>query len=75
MVLDYLRYSRDWHKNTPEDFRNVSKSLATSTNIRIDQRTIDGNDQLCLLEGYDNPIPMWGASDGHLASHFTLRLD
>ena len=64
----------DWHKNTPEDFRNVSKSLATSTNIRIDQRTIDGNDQLCLLEGYDNPIPMWGASDGtlRLISHYAL---
>ena len=58
----------DWYGNAPEDFRNVSESLAACTNISIDHRPINGNSQLCLLEGYENPIPLEGASDG------TLRL-
>ncbi len=58
----------DWHGNAPEDFRNVSESLAACTNISIEHRSINGNDKLCLLEGYENPIPLEGASDG------TLRL-
>lgn len=64
----------DWHKNTPERFRSVSDSLDASTNLGIDQRTIDGNDQLCLLEGYRNPIPLESASDGtlRLAAYYTL---
>ena len=57
-----------WHENTPERFNSVSESLAASTNIRIDQRSINGDNQLCLLEGYDQPIPLRKASDG------TLRL-
>ena len=63
-----------WHRNTPEGFRSVSESLAASTNLKIDQRTIDGDDQLCLLEGYPNPIPMRGASDGtlRLVAYYTL---
>ena len=36
--------------------------------IQIDHCLIDGKNQLCLLEGYKNPIPLHGASDG------TLRL-
>ena len=64
----------DWHKNTPERFRNVSKSLDASTNLGIDQRIIDGNDQLCLLAGYSKPIPLENASDGtlRLAAYYTL---
>lgn len=58
----------DWHANAPEDFRNVSESLAACTNISIGHHPINGNDQLCLLEGYENPIPLDGAADG------TLRL-
>jgi len=58
----------DWQENTPEGFQNVSESLATSTNLKIAHRPIDGDNQLCLLEGYKNPIPLKGASDG------TLRL-
>ena len=58
----------DWHQNTREDFRYVNNSLVASTNINIDYRKIDGEFQLCLLEGYKNPIPLEGASDG------TLRL-
>ena len=57
-----------WHKNAPELFGNVSESLALSTNISIDYCPIDEDDQLCLLEGYKNPIPVERASDG------TLRL-
>ena len=58
----------DWHNNTPELFHNVSESLAASTNLKIDQRTIGDELELCLLEGYKKPILMQGASDG------TLRL-
>ena len=45
-----------WYKNAPELFGNVSKSLAASTNISIDYCPIGGDKQLCLLEGYKNPI-------------------
>ena len=64
----------DWHRNTPDRFRSVSESLAASTDIKIDQRVIDGNNQLCLLEGYKKPIPLEGASDGtlRLAAYYTL---
>ena len=57
-----------WHKNTPERFKRVSDSLGASTNIRMDQLSINGDNQLCLLEGYKQPIPLTRASDG------TLRL-
>lgn len=57
-----------WHKKTPTRFDKVSESLADSTNIRIALREIDGDNQLCLLEGYEKPIPLKQASDG------TLRL-
>ena len=58
----------NWHKNSPESFRNVSDALVNSMDIQIDQCPIDGKNQLCLLEGDKNPIPLHGASDG------TLRL-
>ena len=58
----------DWHINTPEGFRSFSESLAACTSINIDYRSINGENQLCLLEGYKNPISLEGASDG------TLRL-
>ena len=58
----------DWYGNAPVDFRKVSESLAGCTNMSIDHRSINGNSKLCLLEGYENPIPLEGASDG------TLRL-
>ena len=64
----------DWHKNTPESFRNVSESLASSTNIEIDCRPTNGDDHLYLLEGYENPIPLQRASDGtlRLVAYYTL---
>ena len=58
----------DWYENIPEDFRYVGDSLVASTNINIDYRKVNGEYQLCFLEGYKNPIPLSGASDG------TLRL-
>ena len=57
-----------WHEKIPERFQSVSESLAASTNLKIDHRPIDGDNQLCLLEGYKKPIPLRRASDG------TLRL-
>ena len=57
-----------WHENDEERFNRVSESLASSTNLRIDQCPIDGNNELCLLEGYKKPIPLRRTSDG------TLRL-
>ena len=56
----------NWYQNKPEDFRNVSESLASSTNLKLDHCPIEGDNQLCLLEGYKNPIPLEGASDGTL---------
>ena len=66
--IDLPKVLWNWHKNSPESFRNVSDALAYSTHRKIDQRPIDGKNQLCLLEGYKNPIPLESASDG------TLRL-
>ena len=57
-----------WYENDRGRFDSVSESLAACTNIRIDQRTINDNNQLCLLEGHGNPIPLKRASEG------TLRL-
>ena len=57
-----------WYENSQDRFLSVSDSLAASTNLRITQRRIDGDNQLCLTEGYDKPIPLERASDG------TLRL-
>ena len=64
----------DWHINIPEGFRSVSESLAACTTISLDYRSINGENQLCLLEGYKNPIPLAGASDGtlRLAAYCTL---
>ena len=77
--FDYFGFSLpemllDWHKNTPERFRNVSDSLEASTSFRIDQRSINGDSQLCLLEGYKNPIRLVQASDGtlRLIAYYTL---
>lgn len=58
----------DWYEAMPDRFQSVSDSLAVSTNLRLDQCKIDGDHQLCLLEGYKQPIPLKRASDG------TLRL-
>ena len=58
----------DWYEDTPDRFQSVSDSLAASTNLRLDQCKIDGDNQLCLLEEYKQPIPLKRASDG------TLRL-
>ncbi len=66
--LTLLSTLLSWYKEDPERFNSVSESLAASTNIRIGYNPVDGNQQLCLLEGYKNPIPMERASDG------TLRL-
>ena len=57
-----------WYEHDQERFDSVSESLAACTKISIDQRAIDGANQLCLLEGYKQPIPLVRASDG------TLRL-
>ena len=64
----------DWYENSPEDFRYVNEALAAATNINIDYRKIDGGSQLCLLEGYKDPLPLTGASDGtlHLLAYNTL---
>ena len=57
-----------WHDHTKERFDSVNESLEASTNLKIEKRLIDGDNQLCLSEGYKKPIPLERASDG------TLRL-
>ena len=63
-----------WFENDKKRFEIISRSLAKSTNISIDHRIIDGEPQLCLSEGYKNPIPLQGASDGtlRLVAYYTL---
>ena len=77
--LDYFGFSLpelllDWYKNTPNLFRSVSESLEAATSFRIDQRPVNGDNQLCLLEGYKNPIRLVEASDGtlRLIAYYTL---
>lgn len=57
-----------WHKNAPEQFQAVNQALESSTTLKLDQQTGNGNEELYLLEGYKTPIPLRRASDG------TLRL-
>ena len=66
--IDLPKILWNWHKNSPESFRNISDAIATSTNREIDYCKIDGENQFCLLEGDKNLVPLHGASDG------TLRL-
>ena len=47
-----------WHETAPERFDRVSASLAACTNIGIDQVEINGDNRLCLLEGFKRPIPL-----------------
>ena len=63
-----------WYENTRDRFQSVSNSLAAATNLEIDQRSINGDNQLCLLEGYKQPIPLGKASDGtlRLVAYYTL---
>ena len=63
-----------WHENDRERFDSVSESLAACTNLRIDHCPIGGERQLCLLEGYEKPIPLAKASDGtlRLAAYYIL---
>ena len=57
-----------WYKDDRERFDCVSNSLAASINFKMDFNEIEGRNQLCLLEGYKNPISLQKASEG------TLRL-
>lgn len=66
--IDLPKILWNWHKNSPESFRNISDAIAASTNCEIDYCKIDGENQFCLLEGDKNLVPLHGASDG------TLRL-
>ena len=63
-----------WYKSDRERFDSVSGSLAASTNLGIDFCTIDGVNQLCLLEAHKKPIPLAGTSDGtlRLVSYYIL---
>ena len=57
-----------WYKDSQERFDNMCESLKADTNIGIEWYSIDGRERLCLLEGYERPIPLERASSG------TLRL-
>lgn len=63
-----------WFENDRERFEIISRSLEKSTNISIDHRVIDEEPRICLSEGYKNPIPLQGASDGtlRLVAYYTL---
>jgi len=63
-----------WFEKDPKRFKTISRSLEKSANISIDHRLIDEEPQICLSEGYKNPIPLQGASDGtlRLVAYYTL---
>ncbi|MDE0012246.1 MAG: ATP-binding protein [Candidatus Poribacteria bacterium] len=63
-----------WYKDDRERFDRVSESLAASVNFKMDFNEIDGRSQLCLLEGYKNPISLQKASEGtlRLIAYYTL---
>ena len=71
MLTELLSY---WFENDKERFEIISRSLADSTKISLDYGIVDGERQLCLWEGYKNPIPLQGASDGtlRLVAYYTL---
>ena len=72
--IDLPKILWNWHKNSPESFRNISDAIAASTNREIDYCPIDGEKQFCLLEGDKNLVPLHGASDGtlRLIAYYTL---
>jgi len=63
-----------WFETDPKRFKTISRSLEKTTNISIDHRMIDEEPRICLSEGYKNPIPLQGASDGtlRLVAYYTL---
>ena len=56
-----------WQENDKVRFRNVNDSLKRCMNVHIDCRSISGENQLYILEGYDNPLPLERASNGTLS--------
>ncbi len=72
--IDLPKILWNWHKNSPESFRNISDAIAASTNRGIAYCPIDGENQFCLLEGDKNLVPLHGASDGtlRLIAYYTL---
>ena len=67
----------EWYESDRELFDSISESLADCTNFRLDLCPIDGDDQICLLEKYEKPIPLEKASDGTLcliAYYILLKL-
>ena len=63
-----------WHENDNARFHNVNDSLKRCMNVHIECRSINGENQLYLLEGYDSPLPLERASNGtlRLIAYYTL---
>ena len=57
-----------WYDNDKTRFHNVDDSLKRSTNVHIQCRSINGENELYLLDGHCSPLPLERASEG------TLRL-
>ena len=66
-----------WHENDRERFQSVNTSLKASLNIGIEWHQVNGHHRLCLLEGYENPIPLDKASSGtlRLIAYYILLYD
>jgi len=66
-----------WYKNDRERFQSVNTSLKTSMNIGIEWHQVNGGSDLCLLEGYENPIPLDRTSSGtlRLIAYYILLYD
>lgn len=66
-----------WHHNDTERFIRVSEALDASANFTLEERLIDGKNQICLLERRNNPMPLKTASGGtlRLIKYFILLND
>ena len=64
----------NWCQSEPTLFDKINEYLFASAKLKINYSEINGIPQLCILEGYKNPIPFNRASEGtlRLVAHFTL---
>ncbi|MBN2007081.1 MAG: AAA family ATPase [Anaerolineae bacterium] len=63
-----------WARNDPNRFESVNQALEGCTKLGIEQRGTNGDVELYLREGYQNPIPLRKASDGtiRLVAYYAL---
>jgi predicted ATPase len=54
----------DWSITHPQRFEVINEVLERCSDFSLERRDTRGKSSLYLLQGYENPIPLGGASDG-----------